>query len=336
MGSAILVDRSTKCLSPIRVMQTDSAVKRHPVGNRSRVSLAFQGRISLLIRDGISTRRGTPALRGISGHEIRLHKKLSIRIEVKMLRRQVDFHVCISIIISRMARGLLGCLLPIFDEAHESCRLLRLVDLPSVISGGDGHRLSVGCLQCLRLIRGVTGGCQVLDILRRLRLADTDARSVDREPVMDLISVQRLRFISKLICDLRPHILVHGLAGRLKCLVLGGHRRSQITSLFLEVHALRQGHDRSGDRLFHLVLQELRSLILFYDRVRACRGIIIRDLRVLRLSHIFLVHAGEASYCLIQHIVAVAEQGIRIYLIHRFSKPVFSPVHRLLGGDGLI
>ena len=234
-----------------------------------------------------------------------------------------------------MARGLLGifrlsgCLLPIFDEAHESCRLLRLVDLPSVISGGDGHRLSVGCLQCLRLIRGVTGGCQVLDILRRLRLADTDARPVDREPVMDLISVQRLRFISKLICDLRPHILVHGL-------VLGGHRRSQITSLLLEVHALRQGHDRSGDRLFHLVLLELRSLILFYDRVRACHGIIIRDLRVLRLSHIFLVHAGETFYCLIQHIVAVAEQGIRIYLIHRFSKPVFSPVHRLLGGDGLI
>ena len=150
---------------------------------------------------------------------------------------------------------------------------------------------------------------------------------------MDLISVQRLRFISKLICDLRPHILVHGLAGRLKCLVLGGHRRSQITSLFLEVHALRQGHDRSGDRLFHLVLQKLRSLIFFDDRVAP--GRIIRDLRVLRFSHIFLIHAGKTVHRFAQHLIIVSDQRVRIHLIHGFSEAVFSPLHRFLGRDRL-
>ena len=30
------------------------------------------------------------------------------------------------------------------------------------------------------------------------------------------------------------------------------------------------------------------------------------------------------------------EQGIRVHFIHRFSKPVFSPVHRFLGGYRLL
>lgn len=41
MGALILIDRSAEGLSPVRVVKTDPTVERHPVGNRSRVSLTF-------------------------------------------------------------------------------------------------------------------------------------------------------------------------------------------------------------------------------------------------------------------------------------------------------
>ena len=69
-----------------------------------------------------------------------------------MLSRQIDLHICVSIVVAGSACSLLGIfrlsgrLLPVFDEAHESCRLLRLIDLPAIASGGDGHILSIGGL----------------------------------------------------------------------------------------------------------------------------------------------------------------------------------------------
>ena len=138
-----------------------------------------------------------------------------------MLCRKVDLHICIPVIIPRPARALLGILrlprglFPVFDQAHKRRCLLRLIDLITVASAGDGNRLPVGCLQTLRFIRSIIRGSQLLDILSRLSLIDSDTRSVHSQPVVDLISAQSLRLVTELISDPCPDILVHRLTSSL-------------------------------------------------------------------------------------------------------------------------
>ena len=60
--TARFINRSAKGTSPRCIVHTNSAVKRHPVVNRSSVTFSFQYGISLLIGKRICSGRSSPAL----------------------------------------------------------------------------------------------------------------------------------------------------------------------------------------------------------------------------------------------------------------------------------
>lgn len=87
MGTVGFVDASSKLIPPAGVMESDSAVKRHPKIHGTGVSFSPQHSVSLLIRQAEQPWGRRIAFRNISRDEIRLQNFLSILIKKHMLSR---------------------------------------------------------------------------------------------------------------------------------------------------------------------------------------------------------------------------------------------------------
>ena len=98
MGSVGHIDPAAEGASPACVVETFSAVERHPVIDLRGISLAFQRRVPLLVGDWIDPGMRNGAPRNISGDQVAGNDLLSVFIKIQMLGRQVHLYIGVAVV----------------------------------------------------------------------------------------------------------------------------------------------------------------------------------------------------------------------------------------------
>ena len=178
MRSAIDITASAKAASPGGIMQADASVERHPVSDVRFPLIAAVRlfRTSQRFRAGLGNQfknagRGITALHHFSCHTAAVHDQRTIFVKPDMLAADINLHICIAkaiVVRCKFSAGvnrLSCCCQMLLDILCQLCRLLFLIDLPSIV--GLGHLdalIDPGGRECLRLTVSVHCFCKACHI----------------------------------------------------------------------------------------------------------------------------------------------------------------------------
>ena len=299
MGSVGLVNRSSETGPPAGVVEADTSIKRHPVGNRRAVAFSVERGVSLLVGERISSGRGGPASGRVSRHKIRLHQQFSVLVEEQMLGGQVHLHIGISIVIGSMAGRSLGinrlsrAALPRLYHRHQLRPFLGLIDPPSVISLADGDRGAVGGLQAFGPVRRVVFCGQGLNILCRSLIGNNHLTAIVIQPLADGLPVQHLRLVAERIGDLHPSIAIVVLQKAGQNRIVRPDFRLRVNAGFLQGKLPLEAADRLLHCRFQPVIVRLISLCLLHNGV-ALSGHILGNPGIFRFLDPLLIQTVQA------------------------------------------
>ena len=207
VASALQVDVSAEAGAPVCVMETDVAVKRHPVGDRRfiarlsglRIDASAENTVPLLVLEREDTgRSGAVRICRGTGDALAVPDAVAILIEVDMLGGDVDFHEGLSPLWHLSLHGaggvyrLAGHGLQALNVCNQGFGFLRLIDVPAIV-GLDGLRRAVRTLPGLCTGRGIIFISEPLYIGGHLRRIDGYSQALtaiypgcDRQAVEDL------------------------------------------------------------------------------------------------------------------------------------------------------
>ena len=257
-------------------METDVAVKRHPVGDRGfvarlsglRIDTSAENTVALLVFQREDTGRGgTVRICRGTGDALAVPDAVAILIEVDMLRGDVDFHKGLSPLRHLGLRGarsvhrLAGHGLKALNVCNQGFGFLCLIDVPAIV-GFDGLRRAVRTLPGLCTGRGIIFISEPLYIIGHLRRIDGYGQALTAiYPGCDRQTVEDLRLIVwQLVGDTHA---VHG--GKL--LTDGHGLRRGYGALIDRIHVDGSARTRA---ILRLLLRCLLSCCLLSRRLILC------------------------------------------------------------------